>query len=394
MYSAYEKVFSRCGLNYRIVEADSGAIGGNYSHEFMALAENGEAEIVFCNDCDYAANVEKAETAPEILPEEEPGKIKEVYTPGAKTIQKLSDYLKISPKKTVKALFYEADGELICALVRGDRDLNEIKLQKEVGCINLNMASQELIKEKLGYTIGYVGPVGLKGVKIYADNEIPYMTNAVTGANKLEYHLINVNPNKDFDIDLTADLRIVEDGEKCPKCGSTLKKARGIEVGQVFELGTKYSETMNAVFNDENGKNKTIYMGCYGIGVGRTLAAAIEQNNDEEGIIWPLSIAPYHVVVICVNNKDEKQKSIAEEIYEKLMNNNIEVILDDREVRAGVKFKDADLIGFPFRIVIGKKTINEGTVDFVRRADKKEESLLPGDAISLIKDIINQNNVK
>jgi prolyl-tRNA synthetase len=389
MYDAYEKVFSRCGLKYRAVEADSGAIGGNISHEFMVLAENGEAELVYCEQCKYAANVEKAEAFPEKLPQEEPGKMEEVYTPGASTIEKLANFLKISPKKTIKALFYEADDKLVCALVRGDRELNEIKLQNSLDCINLQLASEEAIKNKLGYTVGYVGPLGLEGVKIIADKEVPYVYNAVIGANKKDYHLVNVMPGKDFNIDLVEDIRVVEEGEKCPKCESPLKKARGIEVGQVFQLGTKYSDSLNVTYTDENGEIKKVFMGCYGIGVGRTLAATIEQNYDDDGIIWPMSIAPYHVVIVPVNYKDEEQRNYAEEIYQKLLSEGIEVLLDDRDIRAGVKFKDADLIGYPLRIVIGKKTVKEGTVDLVRRATKEEESLAVNEIISKVKDIIS-----
>lgn len=374
MYDAYVNIFTRCGLEFRAVEADSGAIGGKTSHEFMVLAQNGEAEIVYCSNCEYAANVEKAEAYPEILPKEELKAMEKVYTPGAKTIDKLAEYLNVSKARTIKAMLYKADENFVCVLVRGDRTVNEIKLKNLLDCINLEIANEGQIQEELGIPMGYIGPVNMpKKVKIIADFEIKTLSNIVVGANEIDYHLINVNPIRDFRIDIEADVRVVEEGEKCPCGNGVLKKAKGIEVGQIFQLGTKYSEALKAVYADEKGNNNYIVMGCYGIGVGRTMAAAIEQNHDQDGIIWPMTIAPFHVVVIPASNKDEQQIKIAEHIYENLENTGLEVIIDDRDERAGVKFKDADLIGYPLQIIVGQKTINNGTVDLVMRKDKQNK---------------------
>lgn len=380
MYDAYCRIFDRCGLKYKIVEADSGAIGGNTSHEFMVLAGSGEAELVYCDACDYAANIEKAEAVPQpVSLEAEFAERKLVHTPGMKTIAEVADFLKISPKQTVKSLLYEADGELVCAVIRGDRQINEVKLQHVLDVINLELASPEAL-EKRNMAVGFVGPVGLKVDKIVGDLEVPLMPSAVAGANREDYHYLGIVPEKDIQFDIVADLRNVEAGEACSKCGHPLKKARGIEAGQVFQLGTKYSEALNAVFNDEDGQVKPIYMGCYGVGVSRTLAAAIEQHHDENGIIWPLSIAPYHVVVIPVSEKNQQMMSLAQGIYEELQSLGLEVVLDDRGERAGVKFKDADLIGYPYRITVGKDTLEKGTVD-VKSRKTGEQAAVPVDAV-------------
>ncbi len=376
MYDAYKNIFKRCGLQFRPVEADSGAIGGNTSHEFMVLAENGEAEIVYCTDCDYAANTEKAEAVPEVIPKEEFKEIEKVHTPGAKTMDKLAEFLNVSKEKTIKTMVYKADEDIVCVLVRGDRNINEVKVKNLLNCLNLDIADDTLIEEKLGIPMGYIGPINIPDdIKIIADLEIPHLSNIVVGANEEDYHLINVNPGRDFRIDIEADVRMVEEGEKCPYCEGTLKKARGIEVGQVFQLGTKYSKSLKAYYTDEKGNNNLIVMGCYGIGVGRTMAAAIEQNHDQDGIIWPMTIAPYHVVLIPVTTKDDKLMELAENLYNELINQGIEVVMDDRDERAGVKFKDADLIGYPIRIVLGKKALNENIVDFVVRKDKEQISM-------------------
>lgn len=364
MYDAYLKIFSRCGLKYKVVEADSGAIGGNTSHEFMVLAESGEGELVYCENCDYAANIEKAAAVPDTsaFPEGKYSEKQLVHTPGMKTIPELAEFLQIPEKETIKSLLYEANGELVCVLIRGDRQINEVKLQRLLDVLDLNLASPEVL-EKRGIPAGFVGPVDLKADKIVADMEVPLMPFAVVGANREDYHYTGIVPEKDIKIDAVGDLRNVEEGEACSKCGHPLKKTRGIEVGQVFQLGTKYSDALNAVYNDEKGQVKTIYMGCYGVGVSRTLAAAIEQNHDENGIIWPLPIAPYHVVVIPVSDKNEEMMNFAQKIYQEIQSMGLEVVLDDRSERAGVKFKDADLIGYPYRITVGKDTIDKGTVD-------------------------------
>ena len=376
MYDAYTNIFKRCGLEFRAVEADSGAIGGKTSHEFMVLAQNGEDEIVYCTSCEYAANLEKAEAYPEVLPKEELKVMERVHTPGAKTIEKLAKSLDISKTKTVKAMLYKADEEVVCVLVRGDRTINETKIKNLLDCVNLEIANEAVIQE-MGIPMGYAGPVNIpKTVKIIADIEINYLSNIVVGANEAEYHLVNVNPGRDFTIDIEADVRIVEEGEKCSCSDGTLKKARGIEVGHIFQLGTKYSEALKAVYTDEKGNNNYILMGCYGIGIGRTMAAAIEQNHDQDGIIWPMALAPFHVVVIPVSSKDEQQVKIAEDIYQDLKSNGVEVIIDDRDERAGIKFKDADLIGYPLQIIIGNKTTTEGTVDLVIRKDKENKKIV------------------
>lgn len=375
MYNAYVNIFKRCGLEFRAVEADSGAIGGKTSHEFMVLAQNGEAEIVYCPNCEYAANVEKAEAYPEVLPKEELKTMEKVYTPGAKTMDKLAEYLDVLKTRTIKTMLYKADEELVCVLVRGDRTVNEIKVKNLLDCVNLEIANEAVIQEEIGIPMGYVGPVNMpKKVKIVADSEINNLSNIIVGANKTDYHLINVNPGRDFRIDIEGDVRVIEEGEKCPCSAGTLKKARGIEVGQVFQLGTKYSEALKAVYADEKGNNNFIVMGCYGIGVGRTMAAAIEQNHDQDGIIWPMTIAPFHAVVIPVSSKDEQQIKIAEDIYQGLKSSGIEVIMDDRDERTGIKFKDADLIGYPLQIIVGNKTTTEGTVDLVMRKNKEDKN--------------------
>jgi len=377
MYNAYTNIFRRCGLEFRAVEADSGAIGGKTSHEFMVLAQNGEDEIVYCTSCEYAANLEKAEAYPEILLKEEPKVVEKVHTPGAKTIEKLAEYLGIPREKTTKAMLYKADEEVVCVLVRGDRTVNETKIKNLLDCINLEIANETVIQD-MGIPMGYAGPVNMpKKLKIIADVEINHLSNIVVGANETDYHLVNVNPGRDFKIDIEADVRMVEEGEKCSCSGDgTLKKARGIEVGHIFQLGTKYSEALKAVYTDEKGNNNYILMGCYGIGIGRTMAAAIEQNHDQDGIIWPMSIAPFHVVVIPVSTKDEQQVKIAENIYQNLKDSGIEVIIDDRNERAGIKFKDADLVGYPLQIIIGNKTTTEGTVDLVIRKDKEDKKIV------------------
>lgn len=388
MYEAYKRIFTRCGLEYRAVEADPGAIGGNINHEFLVMAQTGEAEIVYCEQCEYAANVEKAEAAPEKAEKEEQLDMQMVYTPGAKTIDALAEFLKESRKKLIKALFFRADRDLICVLVRGDRELNEVKLKNLLGCLELEMAGEDLVRQHTGGRLGYVGPVGLEGVKIYADQEIPHLYNAVCGANKEDYHYINVNPGRDFKIDVVADLRQVEEGEICPCCKGVLKKKRGIEVGHLFQLGTKYSEALGAKYTDENGKERLIVMGCYGIGAGRTMAAAVEQCHDDKGIIWPMSIAPYHVVVVPVSNKDEHLMACAERIYQELQAAGVEVVLDDRDERAGVKFADADLVGYPLRVTVGNKTLQEKTVDIKERSSGKEYTVELDETVEYIVNIV------
>ncbi|MDD2432107.1 MAG: proline--tRNA ligase [Clostridia bacterium] len=390
MYKAYRTIFKRCGLDFRPVEADSGAIGGSVTHEFMVLAESGEAEIVYCSACDYAANVEIAPCLPSENITESVQEKEKVATPKQTTIEEVVDFLSVPAEKLIKTLFYQADEEIIAVLVRGDRIINEIKLQKLHPALNLEMASAEKIKEITGCCPGFVGPVGLEKIKIYADEEIKTMVNAVCGANEAGHHLINVQPEKDFSVFAYGDLRMSEAGEPCPHCHSVLKKARGIEVGQVFKLGTKYSEALRAKYNDEKGQEKLMVMGCYGIGVSRTMAAAVEQNYDEDGIMWPVSIAPYHVVIIPISVTDDLLWEASLELYQKLQEKGIEVILDDRDERAGVKFKDADLIGYPLRLTVGRKFKEEEKIELKLRWEKKVRFIDHQEIIKVVMDILTQ----
>jgi len=396
MYAAYSQVFQRCGLDYRAVEADSGAIGGNASHEFMVIADSGEGVIVYCSKCSYAANVERAEC---ILPKadnrEVVKELEKISTPEIKTINQLEEFLNIEGSKLIKTLFYQAyyseEEVLLAVLIRGDRDVNEVKLKNLLGCLDIEMAAEEKVAEIVGLPLGFVGPIGLQGkVKVLADQEVMTLVNVIAGANEKDYHLLNVNPQRDFQVDQVADLRVATEGDLCPKCGETLKETRGIEVGHIFKLGTKYSEALKANFLDENGKTQPFIMGCYGIGIGRTAAAAIEQNYDENGIIWPMPIAPYHVIIIPVSNKDEQQMKIATEIYERLLEIGVEVVLDDRNERPGVKFKDADLIGFPLKVVIGPNAGEENIVELKSRKNGQEEKISIGEIVSIVKERITQ----
>ncbi|MDS1029083.1 proline--tRNA ligase [Bacillota bacterium LX-D] len=389
MYEAYNKIFSRCGLKFRPVEADSGAIGGSTTHEFMVLANSGEAEIVYCTECDYAANVERAENTINNNKVNDAIKPRELlYTPGVKTIEQLVQFTKRTAESMIKTLFYEADGNLICVLVRGDREVNEIKLQNTIGCLELKLAEDEIIEKTTGALPGYVGPIGIKGVKVYADEEVQFVVNGIVGANKADYHYININYGRDFTADKIVDIRLVKSGDACPKCQAEMKSARGIEVGQVFQLGTKYSKSLGATYVDEQGQEYPLVMGCYGIGVSRTMAAAIEQNYDEQGIIWPLAIAPFHVIVIPVNIKDEGLMNLANQIYFDLQKAGVEVVIDDRDERAGVKFADADLVGYPYRITVGKKTLSQQTVDLKHRATGQEEIVELGSIVKRMQELV------
>lgn len=371
MYDAYSRIFTRCGLKFRPVEADAGAIGGTGgTHEFMVLADSGEAAVVYCQDCDYAANKEQAVCSPSSVDSEEPqGSYHSVDTPEAKTIEEVAQFLGVQKQELIKSLLYQGDDKLFLVLVRGDREVNEIKINNAMGpFINLHLAPDDVVKEKLGCDPGFVGPIGVpEDLIIIADQEVPLMKKAVCGANALDKHYVDVVPEKDFRIHQVLDLRVVEKGEACPQCGTPLEEARGIEVGQVFKLGTKYSEALKATFLDENGVEKPCVMGCYGIGVSRTMAAAIEQNHDQDGIIWPMSIAPYHVILVPVNMKDEEIRETGEKLYHELKSLGVEVVIDDRNERPGVKFKDADLIGYPLRINIGSKTLANGEVELRER---------------------------
>lgn len=392
MYHAYERIFERCGLVARPVEADAGAIGGENTHEFMVLAEAaGEALVLYCNNCDYAANVEKAKCEPtELDPKKGTAPLEEVETPGASTIEQVSSFLNIPKEKCVKTMVYLADGQPIAVLLRGDHTLNEIKLQHLVDCHQLELASHDIIEQVTGAPVGFTGPVGLKGIKLIVDHAVMAVTDGVTGANKDGFHLQNVNVQRDFSPSIVADIRNAQPEDPCPKCQTPLKGASGIEVGQVFKLGTKYSIPLKASFLDENGKDKPLVMGCYGIGVSRTLAAVIEQNHDENGICWPIAVAPFHAIVVPVSMKDETQKEVANSIYEQLVNANIEVVLDDRNERPGVKFKDADLIGFPVRITIGPKALEQGNVELTLRSTNETHQVSKDEVVQKIIEFIGR----
>lgn len=350
MFDAYVSIFDRCGLENSPVQADSGAIGGSTSAEFMVKSEVGEDEVVFCSGCDYAANVERAESCNLASQKEEMKELEEVHTPGAATIKELEEFLKTSPDKFAKTLVYEADGKTVVVVVRGDREVNEIKVSNAIGSvIEFALATDDVVRKVTNAEVGFAGPIGINADYVFIDKEIVEQRNIVVGANKTEYHIKNANYGRDFE-GIVGDFRNVQEGDKCIVCGKPLEIARGVEVGHIFKLGTKYSESMNANFIDKDGKSKPIVMGCYGIGVERTAAAIIEQHNDEKGIIWPLSVAPYHVVIVPANMKNEEQISIAENIYNDLQAMGVEVLLDDRDERIGVKFNDSELIGIPMRL--------------------------------------------
>jgi len=378
MYDAYCRIFERCGLEYRSVEADSGAIGGSSSHEFMVIADSGESVIAYCENCDYAANVEKAtfamkvENSKSVLQD-----LIKVETPGVRTVAELEQFFNLAAKQILKTLIYETEKGFVAVVLRGDRNVNEVKLQNVLDSKYVNLVNEDRVKELIGCEVGSIGPVNLQEeIILVADREVPYVLNAICGANETNRHYQNVNYGRDFEANIIEDIALVEAGDPCPKCQGPLHITRGIEVGHIFKLGTKYSAALEATFLDEDGQARYYEMGCYGIGIGRTAAAAIEQNHDEHGIIWPVSIAPYHVVIIQVHDKEEKQKEICEELYNQLTDNGIEVVYDDRKERVGVKFKDADLIGFPLRIVVGPKTINDGTVE-VKIRKTGEQLVLP-----------------
>ncbi len=362
MYNAYREIFEKCGLNFRAVEADSGSIGGSFSHEFMVLAESGEDAIVYCQSCNYAANIERAEApllsqppadSTELLP------ASEVFTPDKSSIAAVSSFLGVEPSSIVKTMIYDADGVATAVLIRGDQEINEIKLKNYLGCTNLELASEAMIMATTKAPRGFAGAVGINA-RILADNSLLGLSNFVMGANRENYHLVNVNVSRDFKVSAFADLRFVQKQDACARCGGDIAIARGIEVGHVFKLGTKYSQAMRCAFLNSEGQEQIMIMGCYGIGIGRTMAAAIEQNYDANGIIWPLSLAPFPVIILPVNVNDPSQRDEAERIYRELAAIGIEALLDDRDERAGVKFKDADLIGIPLRVTIGPKGLQEG----------------------------------
>lgn len=394
MYHAYENVFRRCGLHCKPVEADSGAIGGSNSHEFMALADSGEADVIYCDNCDYAANIEIGKPGVMKQAEEPLLELTEVATPDAKTIEAVAEQLSLPLDKTMKAVVLSIDGVVVLAMVRGDHEVNEIAVQHAVdGGIEPEMASEEEL-QAAGLTGGFISPVGLKQTetfKIVVDESVMEMFNACGGANKKDAHYININPKRDFNVDdiIVAPIRLITTDDVCPNCGGHLEIAKGIEVGQVFKLGTKYSESLNGTFLDQNGRPNPYIMGCYGIGVSRTLAAAIEQFHDENGIIWPRAIAPFEVVVVPINAKDDALMEASTKIYDELKAAGVDVLLDDRKERAGVKFKDADLIGYPLRITVSKNTLESGAVELKTRKTGEAVEVAIADVKTAVIDTLN-----
>ncbi len=385
MYNAYTRIFERCGLDFRAVEADTGSIGGSTSHEFMVLASSGEDAIVSCNSCRYAANVEKAEGTKGQQERAGHLPLARIHTPNKKTIAEVADFLGINQSDTIKTLLLSnGEGQYVMALVRGDHELNELKLKNHLGWDDIQMASDEEILRFTGSPPGFLGPIGLKeNLPVVIDYMVESCSNMVTGANETDQHYTGVDAGRDFQVSMIADIRIVGEGDACPRCqNGRLEIWRGIEVGHVFKLGTKYSNSMKATYLDKDGNEQIIFMGCYGIGIGRTVAASIEQNHDENGIIWPLPLAPFHCSVVALNaQKDQAVMEAAERIHNQLEAAGVEALLDDRDERPGVKFKDHDLIGIPLRIVVGSKNIVENKVEFKLRYNGETHLITPQQAI-------------
>lgn len=385
MEKAYRKIFDRLGLDYKVVEADSGAMGGSGSQEFMVISEIGEDGIAYCEACGYGANEEKASCSPKntihSVGSMDESMIEKIHTPNIHTITELTEFLGCDAVKMAKTLIYKADGKLVAAMVRGDRELNEVKLKNVLECTELEMADAESVRSVTNAEVGFAGPVGLK-IRIIADHEVAQGRNLIVGANETDHHLLNVNIGRDFDAEV-HDIRFIAAGDACPCCGKSIILARGIEVGHIFKLGTKYSSALACNYSDEEGNERPMVMGSYGIGINRTMAAVIEQHHDENGIIWPMEIAPYHVIIVPVNVLDEKVMKIAEVMYQRLTDAGLEVILDDRNERAGVKFMDADLIGIPIRINVGRKAA-EGIVEYKPRGGKEALDLTVEEAIEKI----------
>jgi len=387
MYKAYRSAFDRLDMDYMIVDADSGAMGGSGSQEFMVKSEIGEDSIAFCDACNYCANIEKAVCVPEEnLSKEEMKELTKVHTPNAGTIEELVAFLNTTADKFAKTLIYKAEDKLVAVMVRGDREVNEVKLANYLGVTEVELAPASDVCEVTNARVGFAGPVGLK-IDVICDNEVANMQNFVVGANESDYHYTNVNIERDFTPSHIGDFRNIEKGDKCPVCGKPIDICKGIEVGHIFKLGTKYSKALDCTFLDENGKAQVPIMGCYGIGVSRCVAAIVEEHSDEKGIIWPMNVAPYHVNIVCANMKDEDAVKLSEELYNKFLENGVEVIYDDRNERAGVKFNDADLIGIPIRITVGKKA-KEGIVEYKLRCSDEITEVNADDVVKMAMDEI------
>lgn len=389
MVRTYTNIFRKCGLRFRAVEADSGSIGGSFSHEFMVLADTGEDQIVSCLKCSYAANMEKAEVRIDHDPEDSGAApvmkpIEEVETPGIRTVEEVTDFLSVSPDQLIKTLIFKSDGEVVAALIRGDHEVNEVKLRNLLRAEQVELADAQLVAEVTKAPMGFAGPVGLK-VRILADMAIRPMKNVVTGGNRQDLHLRNVNLGRDFDAHQFGDLRLITPQDRCPRCAGEIEFKRGIEVGHVFKLGTKYSKAMKALFLDEHGAERPIVMGCYGIGVARTLAAAIEQNHDPDGMILPIPMAPFEVVILPLQMHERDVVEAAEKIYRELTDYGLDVLLDDRDVRGGIKFKDADLMGIPVRVTLGLRTVKDGKVEMKLRSESETAFVSLPEAPGIIK---------
>ncbi len=394
MVDAYFATFQRCGLEVRKVESDTGAMGGTMAHEFMVIVttDGGEEVIFFCENCDYAANIEKADSISTSKVEtESPKLLEKVPTPGAATVEEVTAFLKLPAQRLVKTLLYVADGDPVAALIRGDRQINEIKLKNHLKCNELEMADAATVERLTNAPVGFAGPIGLKGVRIIADPEVGELTNVVVGANENETHYINANIGRDFEIKETAPIRSAAEGEICPNCRKGhLKAQKGIEVGNTFNLGYKYSKALGATYSDDEGNEHHIYMGSYGIGVTRTIQAAVEKYNDDKGIIWPAPIAPYNVEIVPLSSQDDEVNKAAFDLYEKLNRAGVEVLMDDRDERAGVKFNDADLIGIPLRVNIGSKSLKNGEIELKERAKSEIEMASVDSAAETIKKVIDR----
>jgi prolyl-tRNA synthetase len=391
MYQAYRRIFERCGLKFRAVEADTGSIGGTSSHEFMVLASSGEDAIVSCDSCEYAANVEKAEIrSADTRPAPPAQALEKVLTPARKSVEEVAQFLKTAPDRLVKTLLLQTDqGEQVAVLLRGDRELNTIKLCRLLGCNAVELLPEEVVLAVTGGPTGFSGPIGLP-LRLLADVEVRGMSDFIVGANEKDMHYTGVNLGRDLNLTTYADLRQAVAGDPCPRCAGALESWRGIEVGHVFKLGTKYSQALKATVLDDQGKERVVFMGCYGIGVGRTMAAAVEQNNDQHGIIWPMPIAPFQVLVTTVNPKEDDVRLAAERLYEELQGLAIEVLLDDRDERPGSKFKDADLIGIPLRVTVGSRGLKEGALELQLRSSGERSMLPVGDAAATIASLVQR----
>ncbi len=392
MYDAYCRIYSRCGLPYVAVEAESGPIGGDASHEFMVVTPAGEDVMVQCASCGHAANVERATPAPLPKQSDAPAPLTEVHTPGQRTIDEVTKFLRLGPERMIKTLIYRGrDGQTIVGLVRGDHEINELKLARAAGVAGVELADEKTIEALTGAPVGFAGPHSLRGkATIVADQAVSVMVNAATGANKGDFHVTGLNPGRDFNADVVADIRSAVEGDRCNQCGGALTFQTSIEVGHVFKLGTKYTDAMKANFLDEHGKSHPMIMGCYGIGLNRIMAAAIEAHHDESGIIWPVSIAPYEVLIVALDyDADEQVRQTADGLYESLLAAGVDMLLDDRDMRPGPKFKDADLIGVPLRVTVGKKGLADGVVEFKPRDRAEAEKIAPTAAVEHVLSALN-----